>query len=120
MGVNLDEDEFAVDAFLEEKPAPEILTLFTAGAAGKTEQYEIESYTGRQRGLAAAKEVLDRAGVKGGVEIDVKVEQAESPSEKLLKKLASMRKDEPLEDLGEKTDEEVVEEPTEEPSEPTD
>mgnify|MGYP006189689273 CR=1 FL=1 len=40
--------------------------------------------------------------------------------EKLLKKLASMRKDEPLEDLGEKTDEEVVEEPTEEPSEPTD
>lgn len=34
------------DAFVAEKPSAEILTLFIAGAAGKTEHYEIESYSG--------------------------------------------------------------------------
>lgn len=34
------------DSFLEEQPTPEILTLFAAGAAAKTEHYEIESYSG--------------------------------------------------------------------------
>lgn len=34
------------DSFLEEQPSEPILTLFVAGAACKTEHYEIESYTG--------------------------------------------------------------------------
>jgi ferritin-like metal-binding protein YciE len=34
------------DEFVKEKPSPEILTLFITGAAGKTEHYEIESYSG--------------------------------------------------------------------------
>jgi ferritin-like metal-binding protein YciE len=34
------------DSFVKEKPSAEVMTLFIAGAAGKTEHYEIESYTG--------------------------------------------------------------------------
>lgn len=41
--------------------------------------------------LAAAKEVLDRAGVRGGVEIQVDVNQGASPSEVLWEKLSEMR-----------------------------
>lgn len=56
--------------------------------------------------LKAATEVLDRAGVKGGIDINVEVTNNEAPSAKFMKKLADMRKkdepvDEPLEDLGE-------------------
>lgn len=67
--------------------------------------------------LAAAKEVLDRAGVRAGVDVSVEVTQNELPSEKIMKKLASMRKadepetvdEPPLEDLGESHDEEAPE-----------
>lgn len=34
------------DAFLKEKPAGEIITMFDLGGAAKTEAYEIASYTG--------------------------------------------------------------------------
>ena len=34
------------DAFLQENPSPDILTMFDLGAAAKTEHYEIASYTG--------------------------------------------------------------------------
>lgn len=53
--------------------------------------------------LKAATEVLDRVGVKGGMDINVEVTQGEAPSVKFMKKLEDMRKkDEPvLEDLGE-------------------
>lgn len=54
--------------------------------------------------LGAAKEILDRAGVKGAMEIEMKVSHS-NPSDDILKKLAIMRersKPEPeLEDLGE-------------------
>lgn len=58
--------------------------------------------------LAAAKEVLDRAGVKGTVEVQIEITNNVPASEKILKKLESMRSKEdtpleepPLEDLGE-------------------
>jgi ferritin-like metal-binding protein YciE len=34
------------DSFIKEEPSPEVLRLFVAGAAAKTEHYEIESYSG--------------------------------------------------------------------------
>lgn len=61
--------------------------------------------------LAAAKDVLDRANVRGTIEVAVEVTNNELPSAKILKRLEEMRrKDEPteapleetpLEDLGE-------------------
>lgn len=64
--------------------------------------------------LAAAKEVLDRAGVKSGADMTIEVTNNILPSEKIMKKLASMREDAkseepPLEDLGETIDEEEPE-----------
>lgn len=64
--------------------------------------------------LAAAKEVLDRAGVKSGADMTIEVTNNILPSEKIMKKLASMRDDAkseepPLEDLGETIDEEEPE-----------
>lgn len=63
--------------------------------------------------LKAATEVLDRVGVKGGMDINVEVTQGEAPSAKFMKKLEEMRKKgepvakEPtLEDLGEAVAEE--------------
>jgi len=63
-----------VESFLEEKPAPEILTLFAAGAAGKTEQYEIESYTG----LIDMAKLLGKKEVAKLLQENLKQEQAMS------------------------------------------
>lgn len=41
--------------------------------------------------LGAAKEVLDRAGVRGGVEVDVTVDQKHDPAEVLRTKIAQVR-----------------------------
>jgi ferritin-like metal-binding protein YciE len=71
-----------VDAFLEEQPVAEILTLFAAGAAGKTEQYEIESYTG----------LIDMAKLLGEKEVvkllqeNLKQEQAMSKTVEAVEK----------------------------------
>ena len=64
--------------------------------------------------LKAATEILDRMGIKGGIEVEIEVtDHREKPSDKLRKKLESMRNKsddtmeeeiidaEPLEDLGE-------------------
>lgn len=58
--------------------------------------------------LAAAKDVLDRIGVKGVQEVQIEITNNVPASEKILKKLESMRSKEdtpleepPLEDLGE-------------------
>lgn len=58
--------------------------------------------------LAAARDVLDRANIKGSTDINIEVTQNEAPSVKLMKKLEDMRKkEEPtLEDLGEAVAEE--------------
>lgn len=60
--------------------------------------------------LGAAKEILDRAGVKGAIDVNVEVKHS-NPSDDILKKLAIMRErsnPEPeLEDLGESEEEEV-------------
>lgn len=62
--------------------------------------------------LGAAKEILDRAGVKGAIDVNIEVNHT-NPSEDILKKLAIMRdRAAPkLEDLGEQEDE--VDEPEE-------
>ena len=59
--------------------------------------------------LGAAKEILDRAGVKGAIDVNVEVKHS-NPSDDILKKLAIMRERSapPLEDLGE-TEEEIDE-----------
>lgn len=57
--------------------------------------------------LNAAKEILDRAGLKGGPDMTVEVNLNEmKPSDKLSEKLAAMRKPAELEDMGEVVDEE--------------
>ena len=42
--------------------------------------------------LKASSEILDRAGIRGGFEIDVEVQQTENPSEILAKRLETLRK----------------------------
>ncbi len=68
--------------------------------------------------LGAARDILDRANIKTGFEVEVTVNGGELPSDKIMKKLASMRKAEeepetveepPLEDLGESSDKEEPE-----------
>jgi hypothetical protein len=61
--------------------------------------------------LGAAKEILDRAGVKGGYDVNVEITTGSDPSEDILKKLQIMREraQPKLEDLGEREDE--VDEP---------
>lgn len=65
--------------------------------------------------LGAAKEILDRSGVKGAIDVNIEVKTAD-PSEDILKKLQIMRERAApkLEDLGEK-DEDEVEEQSEAP-----
>lgn len=57
--------------------------------------------------LGAAKEILDRAGIKGGYEVTVEVNNGADPSEDILKKLQIMREraQPQIEDLGEREDE---------------
>ena len=71
-----------VDSFLEEKPAPEILTLFAAGAAGKTEQYEIESYTG----------LIDMAKLMGEKEVVRLLQENLKQEEAMSKRVSQMEK----------------------------
>lgn len=59
--------------------------------------------------LNAAREILDRAGVKGGgMDVNINFDSGSSPTEKMFEKLDSLRGDKPreLEDLGEVVDEE--------------
>lgn len=62
--------------------------------------------------LNAAKEILDRSGVKGGVDVNVTVDGGLSAYEKLQGKIGSLNrgKEEELEDLGEKPRGDVVDE----------
>jgi len=72
------------DSFLKEKPAPEILTLFIAGAAAKTEHYEIESYSG----LVDMAELMGEREVAGLLQENLAQEEAMAKkAEKLEKKL---------------------------------
>lgn len=59
--------------------------------------------------LAAAKDVLDRIGVKGIQEVQVEITNTIPASEKILQRLADMRRDSQpeLEDLGEVVDEDT-------------
>lgn len=61
--------------------------------------------------LAAAKEVLDRAGVKSGADMTIEITNNILPSEKIMKKLQAMRTDKDEEPLLEDLGETVVEEP---------
>lgn len=54
-------------------------------------EYLMENATGEQIRLKAATEILDRAGVRGGFEIDVEVQHTEDPAEILAKRLATLR-----------------------------
>lgn len=60
--------------------------------------------------LGAAKEILDRAGVKGSIDVNIEVTTA-NPSEDILKKLQIMREraNPQLEDLGEQENEDAEE-----------
>ena len=62
--------------------------------------------------LASARDILDRAGIKGGVDVNITVNEGTPPSEKMFEKLNSLRGEKPkeLEDLGEVVDEEEEEE----------
>lgn len=78
------------DAFVEEKPSKDVLTLFTAGAAAKAEHYEIESYSG----LVDMAKLLGETDVAKLLEENLKQEEAmakkaESLEKKLGKALAS-------------------------------
>jgi ferritin-like metal-binding protein YciE len=76
------------DAFVSEKPSPEVLTIFVAGAAGKTEHYEIQSYSGlvEMAKLLGEKDVakLLQENLKQEEAMAKKVEQLET---KLAKQL---------------------------------
>ena len=61
--------------------------------------------------LAAAKEVLDRAGVKSGADMSIEITNNILPSEKIMKKLQAMRADKDEEPLLEDLGEAIVEEP---------
>jgi ferritin-like metal-binding protein YciE len=71
-----------VDSFLKEKPAHEILTLFAAGAAGKTEQYEIQSYTG----------LIDMAKLLGEKEVAKLLQENLKQEEAMAKKVEALEK----------------------------
>lgn len=60
--------------------------------------------------LKASTEILDRAGIKGGLDVNINVNEGTSPMDKFKDKLSSLRPDKPqeLEDLGES--EEIIEE----------
>jgi ferritin-like metal-binding protein YciE len=70
------------DSFLEEKPTPEILTLFVAGAAAKTEHYEIESYTG----------LIDMARLMGEKEITGLLQENLKQEKEMAKKAEQFEK----------------------------
>lgn len=70
------------DSFVKEKPSEEVLTLFIAGAAGKTEQYEIESYTG----LIDMAKLLGEKDVAKLLQENLKQEEAMSKKAEQLEK----------------------------------
>lgn len=81
------------DAFIEEKPSKDVLTVFTAGAATKTEHYEIESYSG----LVDMAKLLGETEAAKLLEANLKQEEAmakkaETLEKKLAKALASNSK----------------------------
>jgi ferritin-like metal-binding protein YciE len=67
---------------LKEKPSPEILTLFAAGAAGKTEQYEIQSYTG----------LIDMAKLMGEKEVAKLLQENLKQEEAMAKRVEQLEK----------------------------
>lgn len=67
--------------------------------------------TGEAVRLKAATELLDRANVKGTIDISVEVTNNILPSEKIMKKLQAMRTDKDEEPLLEDLGEAIVEEP---------
>ncbi len=69
------------DAFVKEKPSKDVLTLFTAGAAGTTEHYEIQSYSGLVDMAKLLEENLEQE--------EAMAKKAESLEKKLGKALAS-------------------------------
>jgi len=71
-----------------------------------------ENATAENVKLKAATEILDRSGLKGGMEIQVEINHTANPSEDILKKLQTMRERSApkIEDLGEK-DENIIDEP---------
>ena len=78
------------DDFVKEQPAPQILSLFVAGAAGKTEHYEIESY----RGLVDMAKLLGERDCAKLLEANLKQEEAmaktvEAHEKRLVKQLAA-------------------------------
>lgn len=82
------------DSFLEDKPAKDVLDVFTAGAATKTEHYEIDAYSG----LVDMANLLGETEVAKLLEKNLKQEEAmakkaESMEKKLAKALASSAKD---------------------------
>jgi ferritin-like metal-binding protein YciE len=70
------------DSFIEEKPSPELLTLFIAGAAGKTEHYEIESYTG----------LIDMAKLLGEKEVARLLQENLKQEQEMAKRVSTLEK----------------------------
>jgi ferritin-like metal-binding protein YciE len=70
------------DSFVKEKPSAEVMTLFIAGAAGKTEHYEIESYTG----------LVDMANLMGEKDVAKLLQENLKQEEAMAKKVEQLEK----------------------------
>lgn len=76
----------------ERKAAARLLFVDASGDAAETIEYLARFATQENVRLAAAKEVLDRAGIKGGADITVEHEHVLAPSKMLGDKLEEMAK----------------------------
>lgn len=76
----------------ERKAAARLLFVDASGDAAETIEYLARFATQENVRLAAAKEVLDRAGIKGGADITVEHEHTLAPSKMLNDKLEEMAK----------------------------
>lgn len=76
----------------DRKMAARLKLIDAAGDAAETIEYLMQFAVQENVRLAAAKEVLDRAGVKGGADIVVEHQHTLSPAMLLAEKLAGMAK----------------------------
>jgi hypothetical protein len=103
-----------MDAVIE---AARLRLVDSADDSITTLEFLRENASGEAIRLKAATEVLDRAGVRGGFEIDVEVEQKTNPAELLAKRLQTLR-ERHLESAG-VVDAELVEDEPDSPQQET-
>lgn len=77
-------------AIEERKAAARLLLIDASGDAAETIEYLARFATQENVRLAAAKEVLDRAGIKGGADMTIDVQHSLAPSKMLDEKIAQM------------------------------